>query len=318
MPRPLGWRQLLPGLAVAAAGVAATAAVYKFARVGALRGDTVRIYALTDHVAGLSVGSEVWLGGQKVGLVRSIEFAPPTADTTTRVVVSADILDEYQPLVRRDSYAEIRAGGSLVGAPVLRITVGTTRSAPIADRDTLSIRLQADLEAVTGRAAVASREFPAIISNVKVLATQLSGTKSTIGAIITSDAGAEQMSALSRRTGRLAQQLTRGRGTLGRALSGDAAGRARLAAADLDTLRTLLASQRANVGGFRRDSTLLRSVQELRDEVSIVRALLAEPRGTAGRVLHDAALQQQVAAAEAELTALIADIKARPLSYVSF
>lgn len=318
MPRPLGWRQLFPGLAIAVAAVTATFGVFKYARVGALRGDTVRVHALTDHVAGLSVGADVWLGGHRVGLVRSIAFAPPAGDTMVRVVVGADILDEYQPLVRRDSYAEIRAGGSLVGAPVLQISVGSTQAAPIGDRDTLSVRLKADLEAVTARAAVASRDFPAIISNVKLLASQLAGTTSTVGAIIASDAGAEQMSALSRRTGRLADQLTRGRGTIGRALQGDAAARARTAAADLDTLRTLLASQREQLGGFRRDTTLLRSVKALRDEVSIVRALLAEPRGTGGRVLHDEALQREVMAAEAELTALIADIKARPLSYVSF
>jgi phospholipid/cholesterol/gamma-HCH transport system substrate-binding protein len=318
MPRPLGWRQLVPGLVLAVLGIAAVFVVFKYARVGALRGDTVRIHALTDNVAGLSVGSEVWLAGQKVGLVRTIAFAPPTSDTALRLVISADVLDDYQPQIRRDSYAEIRPGGSLVGAPVLTITVGTNKTEALRDRDTLSTRVQTDLEAVTSRAAVASRDFPAIIDNIKLLAAQLSGTTSTVGAIITSEAGAEEMSALSRRTGRLAQQLTRGRGTVGRALQGDAAARARTAAADLDTLRTLLASQQDHLGGFRRDSTLLRSVQALRDEVSIVRALLDEPRGTAGRVLRDQALQQEIVSAEAELTALVADIKARPLDYVSF
>jgi hypothetical protein len=59
-------------------------------------------------------------------------------------------------------------------------------------------------------------------------------------------------------------------------------------------------------------------VQGLRDEVSIVRTLLAEPRGTAGRALRDSAVQQQIAGAQAELDALVADIKAHPLRYLSF
>ncbi len=318
MARPVSWRQLVPGIVISLTVVIALAAVFKFARVGALRGDTVRIHALTDNVAGLAVGSEVWLGGQKVGLVRRIAFAPPSTDTALRVVITADILDDHQPRIRRDSYAEIRPGGSLVGAPVLTITVGTTSTAAIRDRDTLSTRVQTDLEAVTSRAAVASRDFPAIIANVRLLATQLSATTSTVGAILSSDAGAEQMAALSRRSARLAQQLTEGGGTVAQAFRGDAADRAREAAAHLDTLRTLLATQQTRLGGFRRDSTLLHSVEDLRNEVSIVRALLDEPRGTAGRVLRDAALQQEIAGAEAELTALVADIKTRPLRYLSF
>ena len=318
MARPVGWRQLVPGLAIVAVGVAAVAAVFTYARVGALRGDTVKVYALTDNVAGLAQGAEVWLGGRRVGRVGQIGFGSPSTDSSLRIVITAEVLDDYQGQIRRDSYAQIRPGGSLVGAPVLSISTGTSRTAALRDGDTLSTRAQTDLEAVTSRAAVASREFPAIIANVKLLAARLSGTKSTIGAIITSDAGAEQMSALARRSARLAGSLSTGSGTVGRALRGDAAGRASEAAAHLDTLRTLLASQQQALGSFRRDSTLLRSVQGLRDEVSIVRALLDEPRGTAGRVLRDSALVRQLSGAEIELAALVADIKAHPLRYVAF
>jgi phospholipid/cholesterol/gamma-HCH transport system substrate-binding protein len=318
MARPLSWSQLLPGLAIVVAGLLGTAAVFKYARVGALRGDTVRVYALTDNVAGLGAGSEVWVGGQKVGLVRAIGFAPPSTDTSLRVVITADVLDEHQSQIRRDSYAAIHPGGSFVGAPVLMITTGTARTPALRDGDTLSTRVQVDLEAVTGRAAAASRDFPAIIDNIKLLSVQLGAATSTVGAIITSEDGGREFASLSRRAARLASQLERGRGTVGLALRGDAQARARTAAADLDTLRTLLASQQRTFGSFRRDSTLLRSVQGLRDEVSIVRTLLAEPRGTAGRALRDSAVQQQIAGAQAELDALVADIKAHPLRYLSF
>ena len=318
MPRPVGWQQLAPGLAIIAVLAVGVAAVFKYARVGALRGDTVRFYALTDNVAGLAQGAEVMLGGHRVGRVRAIGFRSAASDSSLRIVITAEILDEYQRYIRRDSYAVIRPAGSLVGAPALMITPGTNAAAGLRDRDTLSTRAQTDFEAVTSRAAVASREFPAIIANVKLLATQLSGTNSTIGAVITSDAGATQLSQLVRRSARLANQLSSGPGTVGRAASGDAAARARRAAANLDTLRTLLGAESPALGPFRRDSTLLRSVEGLRDEVSIVRALLDEPRGTAGRALHDDAIQRELRGAEAELTALVADIKARPLRYVAF
>jgi len=318
MPRPLGWRRLVPGVGVAVALVGLLFAVFRFARVGALRGDTLRFHTLTDNATGLAPGSEVWLAGQKVGLVRSIGFAPPTADTALRVLITADVLTEYAGHVRADSHADIRTGGKLVGAPVLMISGGTSRTPPLADNDTIAPSVQNDFEGVTSRAALASRDFPAIIVNVKLLTAQLGSATSTVGAILSSEAGAEQFGALSRRAGRLASQLDGGRGTVGRALNGDAGGRARHAAAQLDTLRALLASESERLGTFRRDTTLLRSVQGLRNEVTIVGALLAEPRGTAGRALRDSALQRQLTGAERELTTLIADIKARPFRYVTF
>jgi hypothetical protein len=88
--------------------------------------------------------------------------------------------------------------------------------------------------------------------------------------------------------------------------------------AQVDSLRALLASDATAVGRFRRDSSLLRSVEDVRNEVAITRALLGEPRGTAGRVLRDSAFVRQLAGAERELDSLFADIKARPLRYWPF
>ena len=317
MPRPIGWRQLIPGILLVGVFAVLLFGIFRYARVGALRGDTIRLHALAEDAAGLAQGSEVWLGGQKIGLVRRVTFAPVTSDTTGRVVIVTDVLADYRDQLRRDSHAEIRAGGSLIGAKVLMLSLGTPGSPPLVDGDTIITR-GADLEVVTSQAAVASREFPAIIANVKVLAAQLGSARGTVGAILTSDAGGEQLSALTQRTSQLAATITRGSGTVGRVFSGEATARARHAAAQVDTLRALLASGSAALGGFRRDSTLLGSVQDLRNEVSIVRALLDEPRGTAGRVLRDQAINQELTAADAELAALIADMKARPLRYVAF
>ena len=83
-------------------------------------------------------------------------------------------------------------------------------------------------------------------------------------------------------------------------------------------LRALVTSKESAVGRFRRDSTLLKTVGSVRDEVSVVRALLDEPRGTAGRVLNDSILQRQLTAAERELGLLMTDLRKHPLRYVAF
>ena len=84
------------------------------------------------------------------------------------------------------------------------------------------------------------------------------------------------------------------------------------------SVRTLLASNNTSLGRFRRDSTLLTEVADIRSELSKVQALLDEPRGTAGRVMHDTALTVALGDVQREMSLLFADIKAHPFKYLSF
>jgi len=121
------------------------------------------------------------------------------------------------------------------------------------------------------------------------------------------------------RAGDVVRRATAPRGTIGLALSQhDALARVKQATAQVDSIRTLLSSDAGSFGRFRRDSTLLRTATDLRNELAIAAALFDNPRGTAGRVVRDSAIVRQVASAQLELDLLIADIKARPLRYWPF
>ena len=199
------------------------------------------------------------------------------------------------------------------------VSGGSVAAAPVGDGDTLRTLPQQDPEGLTSTFANASQEFPAIIGNVKVLAAQLRGASGTAGAILNSDVGGDQLTLLRDRATDVARRATAARGTIGLALSqGDAVARVRHATAQVDSLRTLLASDTGSVGRFRRDSTLLRTANDLRNELAIAAALLDRPAGTAGRVTRDSAIVRQVASARVELDSLIADIKSRPLRYWPF
>ena len=82
-----------------------------------------------------------------------------------------------------------------------------------------------------------------------------------------------------------------------------------------DSLRALLSSLMAEVGRFRRDSSLGRSVASLRDDVASLRVLAKSPDGTVGRITTDSALVRGLDSLFVELNALVADIKAHPLRY---
>lgn len=295
-----------------------TAAMLKYARIGRLRGDTVRYFAAFASARDVMTGTDVWLSGRKVGRVESIRFAPPSSDTAHRVVIELEVLAQERDLIRGDSYAIIRTGSRLLGAQVVYIAAGTSAAPPLPPSDTIATRIASDLEAMAARFGDVAREVPAIVGDGRLLAASLASTRGTIGALTALDAP-KRIEALLDNTSRLAARATDGTGTVDMALErGEVLQRARATAAQVDSLRALLASERTSLGRFRRDSTLLASVAELRDEVSLLRARLAARGGTLTRFSIDSALAVQMAERERLLTELITDIKRRPFRYIAF
>jgi ABC-type transporter Mla subunit MlaD len=318
MRRHSHWHDLLPGMIALAAVIGAAFAVLIFARVGALHGDKVRLFARTARAGGIMKGSEVWLAGQRIGKVAAIEFAPPNSDTLARVILVMDILDDFLPQLRRDSDARIRAGGTLIGAQVVYLSPGTATAPQLAEGDTIATHPQDDFEGVTSRIAIASRQFPAIIENVKLINQQLETARGTIGAL-GMDEGSTSLHTFRNNAARLNRVMTSSNGSIGRAIGdGGLMDRAQRTIARADSVRRLLSEGRGNFGRFQRDSTLVRTIADVRDDVSIVRALLAEARGTAGRAGADRAITVQLSRAQQQMDSLFADIKKHPLRYVAF
>jgi phospholipid/cholesterol/gamma-HCH transport system substrate-binding protein len=318
MARRLSWSDVRGGLlACLVIGVAA-AAVLKFMRVGALHGDTFRLYALVGGARGVTKGSEVWLNGQKVGRITDIRFrSPGIADTSSRILITMEVLDEHRHAIHRDAVAQIRPGGSIVGPPVVYMSAGTPRAAPLQSGDTVRTLVQSDVEGATAQFAGAAREFPVIMANVSALQAQLQTTEGTIGAFMNGPGFGEL------RRARVQTSLIVGRvggqgGSIGPIMNGGLTSRVGRSLARVDSVRALLASRNTSLGRFRRDSTLLADVADIRNELTLVRAALDEPRGTAGRVLHDSALTNTLGQAEREMTLLFADIKKHPRRYLSF
>jgi ABC-type transporter Mla subunit MlaD len=264
-------------------------------------------------------GSEVWVGGEKVGRVADIRFLPPAGTDADPLVVEMEVLERHRKAIRRDSRAQIRAGGRLIAAPVVAIGPGSAGSPRINEGDTIRARGQADLESVTSRFADATRELPAVIADVKRVNQQLRNPGGTIGAL-GSEGGAVELKAVRERSGRLAASLSQGRGTLGRLLSGrgELTARAETALARADSVQQLIASPDIAVGRFRRDTTLKTVVADIQNELSIVRTMLSQARGTAGRIKQDRAIVQELMEAEREMAAIMADIRRRPFRYLNF
>lgn len=319
MPSRLHWSDVRGGLIALAILAGVAFGILKFLRVGSLHGDTIRVYALVGEARGLSTGSEVWLSGQKVGKVIAIQFRPPAqSDTLSRILIEMELMARYRDAVHRDATAQIRSGGSIIGAAVVYLTPGTVRTIAIRDGDTLRTEAQADIEGATSKFGAATKELPAIMANVKLIMKNVQLPQTNVGAFMHDHARDRQIAIFQSRAGRLMDHATNGRGTIGLVMNGDLGPRVSRVMARADSVRALLASNNTSLGRFRRDSTLITEVADIRSELTKVQALLDEPRGTAGRVMHDTALTAALGDVQREMGLLFADIKAHPFKYLSF
>jgi phospholipid/cholesterol/gamma-HCH transport system substrate-binding protein len=315
--RRAGWRALLPGVLIVVVLAAFTVSVLVFARLGRLRGDTYRLHILTDAARGVIKGTEVWLAGQKVGLVTAIRFAPPGRDTLARLDIELELLEKVQDLIREDSFGQIRSGGSLIGAPVVYLTPGTSSTRVLADGDTVAAKPQVDTEGLTSAVALAGRELPVVMREARQVRDDMRRATSRLSQL--QDDGGVSLEVVGSRAAGITRRATSGQGVLPR-LVRERTVMARVSSAlrSADTIRALLASDTSSLGRFKRDSTLVREIASVRDEMSILRTLIAQSRGTAGRVANDKAVTDALASVEKELARTVEDIKRDPLRYVRF
>ena len=115
MPQQASWKNLAIGVTALGVVITAAALILIFGRVGTLRGEKYHLYVATDAARGLIRGSEVWLDGQKVGVVKHIDFRPLSASPKERLVLALQILTGAKSHIRRDSRVQIRSGSSVIG-----------------------------------------------------------------------------------------------------------------------------------------------------------------------------------------------------------
>ena len=316
MPRQVHWRELTGGIIAVGAILVLVLVTLKYARVGVIRGKKVTLYVVTDQATGVRSGTEVWVAGQKRGLVTGVRFRPPSSDTVERLVIITEVLEDALPNVRRDSYAQIRPSGSIIGTPVVYIAAGMATSPPLHDGDTLHTRektrvggLAADVEAI----GPAVSEFAASVKDLYAKAKSPVGTIGNLHAH-----GLPRMPEVGARMSRIATKATSGNGTLGLASRNNLRARASQAMAAADSIRTLVSSNKGSLGRFRRDTTLATKAKGVLAALDTLRAFASNPVGRIAAADPDSTLTRELNRRRVLLAALIKDIKSHPLRYINF
>jgi ABC-type transporter Mla subunit MlaD len=321
-PRQITWRRLVPGVVGSSVILLGALAVLVFARVGSLRGDTYRLYVLADEARGVIKGTEIWLAGQKVGIVQGVAFRPVTADTTGRLAVELEVLRRYQNAIRRDSRVEFRAGGTPIGATIVAIDVGSPGSPLAREGDTLARAPQIDPDSIRSELSLAIQQLPGLLQDIQAMSAELH--RNLVRGELATATGATgdhapAMSILAKRTGRLAERMATGRGTIPLLIRDHELGEhARQAAARADSLLEIAGSGHGLLGRLRGDTALIAALTDVRNQITIVQREIDEERGTVGRLAHDSVLVHQLHELQANLTATIADAKRKPGRYITF
>lgn len=315
MARTLQWSQLKTGTIAFVGLVVLVLSILLFARVGALHGDKSDIFVLTQDAEGVLEGTEVWLSGQKVGLVKDIHFRPISTDTAQRLALHAEILNDRMHLIRRDAYADIRAGDNLIGSPIVFISSGTSNVPGLRSGDTLVNKKLGKIKPLSDKVTDLMAHLSLLADSGKKAVALLGSQAGTTGKI--TNEGLTKLSAATSELSSIVSKMTTGDGSAGLIYRGQVGARVSRILAQKDSINLLLNSNRGNVGRFRKDSTLFTTVAHVRSEIDSLKAMLGG-KGGIQRVRGDSTITSELARARLQLTALMADIKKHPTRYISF
>lgn len=316
MPRKIHWTELRVGLIGAAAIALLVLLILMFARVGALHGKKAPLYILTADATGVLKGTEIWLSGQKIGLVRDVRFRPSSADTSERLLIDAEILADRLPPIRRDSRAHIGPGTSMIGTSVVFITAGSASSPGLKAGDTIRAEQAMRVTDIGSDITAAGEAASSLGVEVRGIAAKLHNRNGAVGVMMTQ--GVPTLNNASGRMSSLMSKVSNGSGTIGLMSRTNFSARVSEAMAGVDSIKALASSNRGNIGRFRRDSTLVPKIQGIMSELDSLRALASNPVGTIGRAHTDSTLLRAIDQSRASLNALMKDIKSHPLRYISF
>jgi ABC-type transporter Mla subunit MlaD len=274
---------------------------------------SVEIIAVMPLAGTLDKASEVWIAGQQVGTVLSVELRPGDVDSAERVAVRMSIPRRHIEHVRRDSEVRVTSA-RLIGEPVLDIRPGSPGQPVIRAGDTLRVRTAGSLAGLldrTFRVTESIRSLSADLASIERVAgtarqrelarlnRSLSGAFTEFRALMTT-LESTPMRTLSgpefrTRLERLGTQSTE----LSEALR-NAAQRARRAQSDMQPVLTRLAARGDTIRG------VLADIQSRIDEGGGGLLIRAQRDSAIFRAIHEAQLQ---------LDSLIAETTRNPLRF---
>ncbi len=262
-------------------------------------------YAAYDRINGVQNASAVLIRGVKVGAVTNIRFDPKVSD---KVILKLTLQRKYA--LPADSEARIFSG-SLMGSKAIEIILGNSPEI-LKSGDTLRTGHAADMM------DMAASELEFLKERVVKLTDQLSVTLRSINSLLSDNA--QNINGITTHLNSLTDNMDRllsaERNRLQQAiedLSAFAAVMGRNSGA-VDSLVGNLSDFSATLA----DSGIVERMDSTLANVNTLLGKIDRGEGTAGQLLNDEKLYNSLQEASANLSSLLADLKANPRRYVHF
>lgn len=306
------WAQLRLGTVLLTLLVLTSTAVFFFEGVERRLAGGPRLVVEASSARGLEVGADVWIAGVTAGRVESIHLARPR-DGHGRVLIEAQLDPDAGAILRADATASLKAS-ALMAPTVLSLDPGRETDRPFRFGDTLQAPPELSVEEVMARADTLRTRLHRLAPDGRALVRRLEDGPGTLASLRRHPERLRRLAADLDRSRELA--LTAPGGTAARILRDVALRR------EAHRVRVRLAAMTAPGGALTRSAreraTLSATLDSLRRQSQVLETRLAEARGTAGRVLHDRAIQRERALFRARMDSVKAELIADPLRWLRF
>lgn len=313
--RPVTWTQVRVGGLILAGLIVLGFAIVQLGRAANLFTRRYPLVTFLPNAAGLRQGSSVLVAGKLAGVIESIDFLPPTGDTTRHLEIHLAVDVDVKPQIRGDSRVIVRSLG-LLGDRVLDITPGSPRYAALPAGDTLPAQPAIDYQAVIAQASAAVGDLVTLTRQLRTITGGIAHGEGTMGQLITNRSLYDQLDLTLRRMNGVLGHLDRRNGTFARLMDDPTLyHRVATLTAQMDSVVTQMHSRHGTIGRLLTNDTLYTHLVGATARADSVLSLLTSGRGTAGRLLTDQTLYDQLEKTLTDLNAILADLRRDPRRY---
>lgn len=347
----LKWSQLRVGILVATAAIILVVAI--FAVTGGFTWFSPKLTLLTyvDDAGGMRAGASVNLEGVTIGNVTRIHLAERPPDPKKPVEITMQVANGHQRWLRTDSKVLLGTAGPL-GETLVNIDAGTLAAPPATSGTVLQGEESTGINQLLVSTHSVIDNANLLETRIGQLLDQVQNGKGSVGQLLYSNELYDRFNGIAANLQTLTQNLNAGKGTAGKLLSSDEL--YTKLNATLDNVNGFLNAAQHGNGSmakllndptlYNNANSLMRSVQHttdalnngqgaigalltnsptsarLKDSLDRLNTMLADlqaGRGTAGKLLKDETLYNNLNNVTTETQALIKAIRSDPKKYLT-
>lgn len=342
--RSLPWSELKTGLVIIAALALLSIGVLQLGGRSSLFTRSYRLYATMENTLGLKAGNTVSLAGINVGNVDEIKFTANPSDN--RIIVVLKVKRQYMDRIRQDSVATVKTLG-LLGDKYVDISVGGPNSPMLQPEGFLKSAGETELSRVLAGASSGLSGLSVVASQLQVMLGRINRGEGTAGLLVNDKRLYDELANSAENLDAVVQDLRQQRGTLGRFIANprlydnlaDASAKAKELVDKLgrgslvklsedkafhDNLVEVSSNMRdvsrsLQKGTFVRlsdDKELYAQIKNMSTRLDGVISKLENGHGSAGKLINDEKLYNNMNKFFEDADALVLDVKQNPKKYV--